>query len=230
MEVDFSTEKPRIAKLTGPNYRPWALQVKRWLQSLELWEVVVQGPIDPEATGTPGIGTEELPVASGSTESSEGASTGPLGKAKKPTKAELQARSPLKDAKAATLIMGVCSGAVLQHILLLETAKEQWETLKRLYAPAGALQLSTKIQAFTGYKATEGATIAEVATALTTLQAEIGDIDPKERPTDSLKIGLFFQAARGLNPLFGPLILQLELSGANKHWETVVAHVTEFER
>jgi hypothetical protein len=84
-------------------------------------------------------------VASGSTESSEGASTGPLGKAKKPTKAELQARSPLKDAKAATLVIGVCSGAVLQHILLLETAKEQWETLKRLYAPAGALQLSTKI-------------------------------------------------------------------------------------
>jgi hypothetical protein len=87
--------------------------------------VVVQGPIDPEATGTPGIGTEELPVASGSTESSEGASTGPLEKAKKPTKAELQARSPLKDAKAATLVMGVCLGAVLQHILLLETAKEQ---------------------------------------------------------------------------------------------------------
>jgi hypothetical protein len=89
MEVDFSTEKPRIAKLIGPNYRPWALQVKHWLQSLELWEVVVQGSIDLEATGTPGIGMEELPVASGSTESPEGASTGPLGKAKKPTKAEL---------------------------------------------------------------------------------------------------------------------------------------------
>jgi hypothetical protein len=139
MEVDFSTEKPRIAKLTGPNYRLWALQVKRWLQSLELWEVVVQGPIDPEATGMPGIGTEELPVALGSTESSEGASTGPLKKAKKSTKTELQARSPLKNTKAATLIMGVCSGAVLQYILLLETAKEQWETLKRLYVPARAL-------------------------------------------------------------------------------------------
>jgi hypothetical protein len=233
MDTDFSTEKPRITKLSGPNYRPWALQVKRWLQSLELWEVVVKGPIDPEATGMPETGTEEVPVASGSTETPEGASTGHSGhsgKARKPTKAELQARSPLKDAKAATLVMGVCTQTVLQHVLLLETAKEQWETLKRLYAPAGALQLSTKVQAFTGYQATKGTTIAEIATALTTLQAEIGDIDPKERPTESLKIGLFFQAVRRLNPLFGPLILQLELSGANRHWETVVAHVTEFER
>ena len=216
METDFSIEKPRIAKLTGPNYRPWALQVKRLLQSLELWEVVEKGPIDPEATGTPGIGTEDLPVASGSTETPEGASTGTSGRAKKTTKAEQQARSSLKDAKAATLIMGVCSSTVLQHILLLETAKEQWDMLKRLNAPTGALQLSTKVQAFTGYKASETATIAEIATGLSTLQSEIGSIDPKERPTDSLKIGLFFQAVRGLNPLYSPLILQLELSGANK--------------
>lgn len=236
METDFSTEKPRIAKLTGPNYRPWALQVKRWLQSLELWEVVEKGPMDPEATGTSGIDTVEDPVASGSTDPT-GESTGSKkkssGKGKEATGAKgpvATGRSLLKDAKAATLIMGVCSSTALQHILLLETAKEQWDTLKRLYAPAGALQLSTKVQAFTGYKATEGATVAEIATGLTTLQSEIGDIDPKERPTDSLKIGLLFQAVRALNPLYGPLILQLELSGANKQWETVVAHITEFER
>jgi hypothetical protein len=45
-----------------------------------------------------------------------------------------------------------------------------------------------------------------------------------------MKIGLLFQALRGLNPLYGPLLLQLELSSSNKEWEAVLAHVTEFER
>jgi hypothetical protein len=45
-----------------------------------------------------------------------------------------------------------------------------------------------------------------------------------------MKIGLLFQGLRGLNPLYGPLLLQLELSNANKEWESVLGHVTEFER
>jgi len=127
METDFSIERPRIPKLTGPNYRPWSLQVKRLLQSLELWTVVVLGPQeDPVPTAGPGIGREELGISSkevavgtGSTDSTGG----PKGQGD---------RSALKDAKAATLIMGVCSQHVIQHILLLETAKEQWETLQKL--------------------------------------------------------------------------------------------------
>ena len=43
MENDFGIERPRVPKLTGPNYRPWSLQVKRLLQSLELWGIVDQG-------------------------------------------------------------------------------------------------------------------------------------------------------------------------------------------
>jgi hypothetical protein len=45
-----------------------------------------------------------------------------------------------------------------------------------------------------------------------------------------MKIRLLFQALRGLNPLYGPLLLQLELSSSNKEWEVVLAHVTDFER
>jgi hypothetical protein len=126
--------------------------------------------------------------------------------------------------------MAACSQPVLQHILLLETAKQQWDTLKELFLPVGAQQLSTKLQAFAGYRAPKGTTVAEIAIALTTLQYEIGSIDTKEKPSNSMKIGLLFQALRGLDPLYGPLILQLELSGSNKEWEAVVAHVTEFER
>jgi len=80
----------------------------------------------------------------------------------------------------------------------------------------GAQQLSTKLQAFAGYRATKGTIVAEIATTLSTLQYEIGSIDPREKPTDGMKIGLLFQALRGLNPLYGPLLLQLELSSSNK--------------
>lgn len=39
MEDDFSVEKPRILKLTGPNYRPWSVQVETLLLALSLWAV-----------------------------------------------------------------------------------------------------------------------------------------------------------------------------------------------
>ena len=66
--------------------------------------------------------------------------------------------------------MSLCAQGALQHILLLETAKEQWEALNTLYAPLGMQQLSAKIQAFTSYKLLErNATVTVVATELSTL-------------------------------------------------------------
>jgi hypothetical protein len=75
-------------------------------------------------------------------------------------------------------------------------------------------QLNTKVQAFIGE--TKGTIIGEIATILTILQEEIRVIDPKERPTDNLKISLFFKAIRELDIQYRPLLLQLELSRANK--------------
>jgi hypothetical protein len=58
-------------------------------------------------------------------------------------------------------------------------------------------QLSTKVQAFTGE--TKGTTVGEITIILIILQEEIGVIDPKERPTDNLKISLFFKVVRELD-------------------------------
>ena len=123
MENDFGMERPRVPKLTGPNYRPWSLQVKRLLQSLELWEIVVLGvPTAPEGTATP--------ASSSTGKSTE--TTGEQGPKDKSTGDEL-GRIEIKDARASTIIMGACAQPVLQHILLLKTAKEQWDTLKKLF-------------------------------------------------------------------------------------------------
>jgi hypothetical protein len=50
-----------------------------------------------------------------------------------------------KDARASTIIIGLCTRGPLGQILLNKTIKEQWETLKTLYAPLGAQQLSIKV-------------------------------------------------------------------------------------
>jgi hypothetical protein len=201
MEDDFSVEKPRIGKLTGPNYRPWSVQVRRLLIGQGLWNVVslgIEGPVAQQA-----IGAKD-----------------PIGD-----------RTEVKDARASTIIMGLCAQVALQHILLLSTAKEQWEALEALYSPLGIQQLSAKVQAFTTYRPPEsGATVAVVATALSTLQYEIGTIDPKERPSDTLKISLLFQAIRALDDRFAPLILQLEISGVTTDYSVIVARLSEFER
>ena len=50
---DFSIEKPRIAKLTGLNYRPWSVQVQRLLVAQDLWDVVsqdIKGAKEPESS------------------------------------------------------------------------------------------------------------------------------------------------------------------------------------
>src|ERR1700712_2560665 len=100
MDGDFGTDKLRIQKLTGPNYRPWSVQVRRLLQGNGLWNTVVAGVEAPKSQAT---------GATGSTISAEiQATTGP----------DLDAIG-IKDAKASTIIMGLCAPGTLQHILLL---------------------------------------------------------------------------------------------------------------
>ena len=136
----------------------------------------------------------------------------------------------VKDAKARATIMSTCTADVLEHILLLKTAKEQWQKLETEYAPLGARQLSTKIQAFTGYKPTGKTTITEVAMRLNTLQYEIGVIDPSERPSENLKIAIFLKAIKQLNDRFNPLVLQLQISDNAKDFNSVVSWLKEYEQ
>ena len=69
MESELSVEKPRIARLSGPNYRPWSIQVRRLLQAQGLWKIVTEGL------------SQDL---------------------------ELKLEQETKDAKASTLVMGLC--------------------------------------------------------------------------------------------------------------------------
>jgi hypothetical protein len=81
-------------------------------------------------TSTPGIGTEEKPVITGGASGSGNTaaeSTGlilPGGKQGEHQIIDLAQLTEIYNTKAATLIIGFCSSTILQHILLLEIAKE----------------------------------------------------------------------------------------------------------
>ena len=90
--------------------------------------------------------------------------------------------------------------------------------------------MSAKIQAFTSYKAPDGAKIAEVVTQLDTLQFEIGSIEPAERPSKTLKISILLQALRALDERYDLLVLQLEITNSVKDYDKLVMHLTKFER
>ena len=201
--MDFDMDKPRIQKLTGVNYRTWKIQVSRLLRAHGL-----HGMITGEGGGIQ-ADTMRAGIRGG----------------KETTEEELLTL----DAKASTLIMGLCTPGPLDYIVSLETAAEQWMKLEELYAPLGLQQLDTKTQAFINYKPLPNTTIATISTELSTLQTEIGGIDRKERPTDQMKLSILFRAARSLNTMYDPVILQLGLAKVNTY-EDVVLQLTEYER
>jgi hypothetical protein len=146
---DYGIEKPKIARLTGPNYKPWSIQIRTLLRGLDLWKVVekeLKGTIAKEVTGVPGEPKEGKEIL-------------------------IDPKLVAKDTKASSLIIGLYSRKVLDHILLYENASAQWEALEALYRPLGLQQLSTKIRAFIGYKMPEGNTqrITKMANHLSTL-------------------------------------------------------------
>jgi hypothetical protein len=160
---------------------------------------------------------------------------GVAGAPEKPEEGQEASKDPklvAKDAKASSLIMGLCSREALDHILLCESAGAQWGALETLYRPLGLQQLSTKIRAFTGYKVPEGSTkgVTEVANQLSTLQSEIGSIEPKEKPSDTLKLATLYRVVGELDQRFEPLILQLEMRETPLNFENVVAKLAEWER
>lgn len=202
-------DKPRISKLTGVNYRTWEIQVSRILKAQGLY-----GAINGKFTKIlKNLETQDTVQDSATDDGSDDAAT----------------RIMILDAKASTLIMGFCSQGPLDHIISLETAQQQWEKLKALYAPLGLQQLDSKTQTFINYKPRQGAAIATISTELSTLQSEIGAISDDERPSDTMKLSILYRAVRTLNTMYDPIVLQLGLAKIT-NYEDVITQLTEYER
>ena len=202
-------DKPRISKLTGVNYRTWEIQVSRMLKAQGLY-----GAINGKFTKVlKNLATQDTVQDSTTDDGSDDAAT----------------KIMILDAKASTLIMGFCSQGPLDHIISLETAQQQWEKLKAMYAPLGLQQLDSKTQAFINYKPQQGATIATISTELSTLQSEIGAINADERPSDTMKLSILYRGVRTLSTMYDPIVLQLGLAKIT-NYEDVITQLTEYER
>ena len=158
--MDYESNKPRINKLAGINYRTWQIQVGRMIKAQGLY-----GAIN-------GRFAKIL---------KEAAKEEPLHEEEDDDHDDIFENTMVQDAKASTLIMGLCSQGPLDHIISLETAQEQWDKLKALYAPLGLQQLESKTQSFINYEPRPNSTIADVSNELNTLQSEIGAISTEER-------------------------------------------------
>ena len=137
--------------------------------------------------------------------------------------------APMKDAKASSIIMGLCGQSALAHILIIDGAYAQWAKLKNIYAPMGLDQLDAKMMEFTNYQAHSDTTIAEIATKLDTMQNEIALIAIEEKPTERMKRSILYRTVRQLDAQYDSIILQLSLS-EQKDYEAIVTQLTEYER
>lgn len=130
--MDNDSNKPRISRLTGINYRAWQIQVSQMLKTQGLYgaingkfvKILREAAREESIQDNDDNNWEDDPITT----------------------------TMILDAKASTLIMGLCSQGPLDHIISLETAQEQWDKLKGLYAPLGLQQLESKTQSFINYE------------------------------------------------------------------------------
>ncbi|KFY82599.1 hypothetical protein V500_10440 [Pseudogymnoascus sp. VKM F-4518 (FW-2643)] len=163
-----AAERPRISKLTGPNYRNWAKQIRLVLQDRKVWSA-----IDPEYT----LDDDVEPPTKGEAESKDYIAA---------RKAQIAKR---RDVRASTIIMESCIQSVVDKIIRFDTAKEQWDQLRKMYARDGLQQLNAKNEAFSNYSPSSTTSLDDIVTTLDDLQDEINRINPDERPSDLKKAG-----------------------------------------
>jgi hypothetical protein len=159
-------ERPRITKLSGPNFRNWSKQLRLILKDRKVWSA-----IDPEYK------LDDDVDAPAKEESKE------LAQARKDQVADR------RNVRACTIIMESCVQSVVDKIIRFETAKEMWDSLQKIYARDGLQQLVAKKEAFNGFSPSATSSVSDIATALDDFQDEIAQINPDERPSDLSKVG-----------------------------------------
>lgn len=168
-----SVERSRIQKLSGPNYRNWAIQIEIELIDRKVWSA-----IDP--TFRIGLGLnvpekDETPEAAAERE---------------------EELVYLRNNRARRIILECCTPAVMNRVISFKTARGVWDELRSIYARDGLQQLDRKNEAFASYLPPATTQVVDVAVMLNQLQDEIGEMDLEERPGDSKKTSRFLTIMR----------------------------------
>jgi hypothetical protein len=192
MEVT-TPKRPKLAKLTGPNYRNWAMQMRLTLRDQRVWSAIDQTyKLDDDVL----LDDFEIPPPPKSESGKKGEDaladkTEPKPKTKEELFAQAKRDQLVKRrcVRASTIILAGCAQNIVDQIVRFHTAKEKWEKLEKLFARIGIQQISSKAEAFNRYSPSSTASVSEIVTRLDDLQDEINRMDPREAPTDLNKSG-----------------------------------------
>lgn len=164
MESNHGSGRPRIQRLSGPNYRNWALQIRVELEYRKAWSA-----IDPTYT---------LEIDLDAVEKEESEERKILRK---------EQETSFRNTTARKIILEYCTQTVIDRVISIKSAKELWEHLILLYAREGRQQLMSKSKAFTSYQPPATMSVYDVSKMLDNLQDDITAIKPENRPDDSVK-------------------------------------------
>ncbi|CZT46484.1 uncharacterized protein RSE6_06915 [Rhynchosporium secalis] len=149
---DYGGEKPRVARLTGSNYRVWSLQVRLLLQSKELWRVVMEGPEESSIeaystsgrTGYPPGGYGDPRIGFGGVSGGLLEQVDVLGPGENTEETPEKKSGKGKDSKVPEVVDPSRSTRKNAEASELPTDKGQWEALRQIYAPVSAMNLASK--------------------------------------------------------------------------------------
>ena len=101
------------------------------------------------------------------------------------------------NATAMTYIMTAVDDRQLQHIIRLDTANDQWETLNRIHRDIGLIRLIPLSRRLCGYKAGPSDSVEQIASELRTIAAVMAEIRPGEEPSEFLLARILMDSIDG---------------------------------
>jgi len=211
--MSYDEKAPKIPRLTGTlNYRVWAEEVKSFLESRGLLDLVLGNEPRPSNPTTPNTRRTATTASDTSIELSV---------------YEVWRR---KNARARTCIMGYCSPTMKNKIIDQPDANEQWEALRKDCRPSNDISLATYTSQFYSYEPKQGATVDSISNDLRDLQSYIFTTDPDEAPTEKSKISTLLRTVRKLGAEYSTRIEILEDKISTLDYDSVVVSLKETEQ
>lgn len=204
-KMEFA-ERPRITKLSGPNFRNWAKQIRLLLRDRK-----VLSAIEPGCKSDDDVG--DIP---------------PKDESPELTQARKDQLADRRNTRACNIIVECCIQSIVDKILKFEMAKEMWDYLHKTYARDGIQQLIAKKDALNNYSPLRTTSVSDVASALDDFEEDIANINPNERPTELTKVGLLTRIMLARGGKYDIAAAQIKAAKVSDY-QDIIAHFADIE-
>jgi hypothetical protein len=133
------------------------------------------------------------------------------------------------DARTMGLLMTHVGPEQLSLIESKDSAREQWEALRRTYQPTGTVQLVQLLTHFHGFTLRSEDTVDTASAKLTTIQTDIRSVSPSEAPSDQAKSIKLMDLFCRKNRRYEPVVLLLQGRETFPSYQEVVSALARME-